>query len=94
VAQRLGAAVSVEGLRRRAAPGPDGLNLRQLRQLAGEVGLPCLSARVSVERLGQVSLPAVAHLSDGHYVVLHELARAASWSPTRRRASSPGTGSS
>jgi ABC-type bacteriocin/lantibiotic exporter with double-glycine peptidase domain len=29
--------------------------------------------RVSVDRLGQVSLPAVAHLADGHYVVLHEL---------------------
>jgi ABC-type bacteriocin/lantibiotic exporter with double-glycine peptidase domain len=26
-----------------------------------------------VDRLGQVSLPAVAHLSDGHDVVLHEL---------------------
>jgi ABC-type bacteriocin/lantibiotic exporter with double-glycine peptidase domain len=26
-----------------------------------------------VDRLGQVSLPAVAHLSGGHYVVLHEL---------------------
>ena len=28
---------------------------------------------MSVDRLGQVGLPAVAHLSDGHYVVLHEL---------------------
>jgi ATP-binding cassette, subfamily B, bacterial HlyB/CyaB len=28
---------------------------------------------VSVDRLGQVSLPAIAHLNDGHYVVLHEL---------------------
>ena len=37
------------------------------------MGLPCQSVRVSVDRLGQVSLPAVAHLSDGHYVVLHEL---------------------
>jgi ABC-type bacteriocin/lantibiotic exporter with double-glycine peptidase domain len=26
-----------------------------------------------VDRLGQVSLPAVAHLRSGHYVVLHEL---------------------
>jgi hypothetical protein len=25
-------------------------------------------------RLGQVSLPVIAHLSDGHYVVLHEVA--------------------
>ena len=55
------------------APGPEGLTLAQLRRLAAEVGLPCQSVRVSVDRLGQISLPAVAHLSDGHYVVLHEL---------------------
>ena len=73
VALRRGARVSVEELRRKAAPGPEGLTLQQLRRLAEEVGLPCQSVRVSVDRLGQVSLPAVAHLSDGHYVMLHEL---------------------
>jgi ABC-type bacteriocin/lantibiotic exporter with double-glycine peptidase domain len=31
---------------------------------------------VSADRLGQVSLPVVAHLSNGHYVVLHELGEA------------------
>jgi CRP-like cAMP-binding protein len=73
VARRLGAGVSVEELRRKAAPGPEGLTLQQLRRLAEEVGLRCQSVRVSVDRLGRVSLPAVAHLSDGHYVVLHQL---------------------
>jgi hypothetical protein len=73
VALRRGAPVGVEELRRKVAPGPGGLTLAQLRGLAAEVGLPCQSVRVSVDRLGQVSLPAVAHLSDGHYVVLHEL---------------------
>jgi CRP-like cAMP-binding protein len=73
VARRRGARVSVEELRRKVTPGPGGLNLQQLRKVAGEVGLPCQSVRVSVDRLGQVSLPAVAHLADGHYVVLHEL---------------------
>jgi CRP-like cAMP-binding protein len=73
VGRRLGARVSVEQLRQKAAPSPEGLTLQQLRRLAAEVGLPCQSVRVSVDRLGQVSLPAVAHLSDGHYVVLHEL---------------------
>jgi CRP-like cAMP-binding protein len=73
VALRLGARVSVEGLRQKVTPGPEGLTLQQLRRLAEEVGLPCQAVRVSVDRLGQVSLPAVAHLSDGHYVVLHEL---------------------
>jgi CRP-like cAMP-binding protein len=72
VALRRGARMSVEELRQRVTPGPEGLTLLQLRQLAAAVGLPCQSARVSVARLGQVSLPVIAHLSDGHYVVLHE----------------------
>ena len=33
----------------------------------------CIRARVSVDRLDQVRLPAIAYLNDGHYVVLHEL---------------------
>jgi ATP-binding cassette subfamily B protein len=64
----------VEQLRQQVTPGPEGLTLQQLRRLAEEAGLPCQSVRVSVDRLGQVSLPAVAHLNNGHYVVLHELA--------------------
>src|SRR5262245_11165942 len=73
VALRRGARVSVEELRQRVTPGTEGLTLQQLRQVAAAVGLPCQSARVAVERLGQVRLPVIAHLSDGHYVVLHEL---------------------
>ena len=74
VALRRGARVSVEELRQRVTPGPGGLTLQQLRQVAAAVGLPCQSARVSVERFGQVRVPVIAHLSDGHYVVLHEVA--------------------
>src|SRR5262249_29741169 len=54
VARRLGAGVSVEELRRKATPGPEGLTLQQLRRLAEEVGLRCQSVRVSVDRLGRV----------------------------------------
>jgi CRP-like cAMP-binding protein len=77
VGLRLGALVSVEELRRKVTPGPEGVSLQRLRLLAGEVGLVCQSVRVSPDRLGQVSLPAIAHLNDGHYVVLHELAAGA-----------------
>ena len=73
VGLRRGAPVSVEELRRKVTPGPEGLSLQRLRLLAGEVGLACQSVRVSVDRLGQVSLPAIAHLNVGHYVVLPEL---------------------
>jgi CRP-like cAMP-binding protein len=76
VGRRFGARVSVEGLRAQAAPGPEGLSLQQMQKLAAENGLCCRPARVSADRLGQVSLPVVAHLSNGHYVVLHEMGEA------------------
>jgi CRP-like cAMP-binding protein len=73
VGLRLEVQVSVDQLRQKMAPGPQGLSLQQLCDLAQQVGLPCRAGRVSVDRLGQVKLPAIAHLSGGHYVVLHEL---------------------
>lgn len=73
VALRCKAGVSIEQLRERATPGPCGLSLQQLQKLATEAGLPCQAVRVSADRLRKVNLPAVAHLSDGHYVVLHEI---------------------
>jgi CRP-like cAMP-binding protein len=73
VSLRLGVPVSVEQLRQKVVPGPKGLSLQQLHELAGEIGLRCQAVRVSADRLGQVNLPAVAHLSGGHYVVLHEM---------------------
>jgi ABC-type bacteriocin/lantibiotic exporter with double-glycine peptidase domain len=73
VSLRLGTPMSVEDLRAKVSPEPEGLSLQQLHDLAAEHGLPCQAVRVSVNRLGQVKLPAIAHLTDGHYVVLHEL---------------------
>ncbi len=73
VALRFGLPISVQALRRKVTPGPEGLSLHQLTKLAAEIGLPCQAVRISADRLGQVSLPAIAHLSDGHYVVLHEI---------------------
>jgi CRP-like cAMP-binding protein len=74
VGLRLGAPISVEQLRQKVVPGPKGLSLQQLCDLGQQIGLVCRAVRVSAERLGQVKLPAVALLSGGHYVVLHELA--------------------
>ena len=76
VGLRFGAKVSIEELRARVAPGSEGLALGQLQQLGMDYNLPCQAVRVSVERLRQVNLPAIAHLRDGHYVVLHELGEA------------------
>jgi ATP-binding cassette subfamily B protein len=63
----------VEELRAKVSVSPEGLSLEQMLSLAAAHGLPCQAVRVSMNRLGQVRLPAIAHLNDGHYVVLHEL---------------------
>ncbi len=52
VGPRLGAQVSVEQLRQKMVPGPQGLSLQQLRDLAGDIGLHRRAVRVSVERAG------------------------------------------
>jgi CRP-like cAMP-binding protein len=73
VSLRYGTHLNVEELRPKVSLGPKGLNVDQMLELAEEHGLPCRVVRVSVNRLDQVRLPAIAHLNDGHYVVLHEL---------------------
>lgn len=76
VSLRLEAPVTVEQLRAKVTPGPQGLTLEQMERLGAEIGLPCKAVRVPADRLQQVSLPAIAHLSNGHYVVLHEVGAA------------------
>jgi ABC-type bacteriocin/lantibiotic exporter with double-glycine peptidase domain len=50
-----------------------GLSLRQLQTLAEAHGLPCRAVRAPLDRLDEMPLPAIAHLSEGHYIVLFEL---------------------
>src|SRR5262245_61671916 len=76
VGLRLDALASVELLRAKVTLGPQGLTLQQMEQLGAEVGVACRAVRVSADRLRQVSLPTIALLRDGHYVVLHELGAA------------------
>lgn len=73
VATRRGRRTTVEELRSVLPPGPAGLTLAQLRGLASSLGLHPQAVSVAAERLNLVTLPAVAHLRDGHYVVLHEV---------------------
>lgn len=50
---------------------PDGATLLELRRAADALGLPCRAIRIGIAQLTEVTLPALAHLSDGHYVVLY-----------------------
>jgi CRP-like cAMP-binding protein len=75
VGLRLGVAVTVANLRVQTSLGPHGLSMERLQTLAVEIGLPCRAVWVSVDRLSQTRFPAIVHMRNGHYVVLHELTK-------------------
>jgi RNA polymerase sigma-70 factor (ECF subfamily) len=58
-------------IRERLRPGPQGSSLRELQEAAEGLGFRARAVRVGAEQLAAVALPAVAHLADGHYVVLY-----------------------
>jgi CRP-like cAMP-binding protein len=71
VARFHGLQVDLDRLRKLVPVGGQGTTGTDLRLAAATLGLRCLSVRVELERLSQVSLPAIAHLRSGHYVVLY-----------------------
>jgi hypothetical protein len=62
-----------DDIRCRVALDARGASLAALRTAAEAVGLRTTAVRVGSGHLGGVTLPAVAHLSDGHYVVLYAI---------------------
>lgn len=63
----------MESLRSQLTIARSGLNLLELRQIARQTGLHADAVRVDVDHLPDVALPAIAHLTDGHYVVLFQM---------------------
>jgi ATP-binding cassette, subfamily B, bacterial HlyB/CyaB len=64
---------SLESLRAQLTIAQVGLSLLELRQIARESGLQADAVRVDVNHMVDVHLPAIAHLTDGHYVVLYQM---------------------
>lgn len=62
-------------LRRRFSVGLKGATLRQLMQVAGQLGLTGRALRLSLEELGQLQLPCVLHWDLNHFVVLTRVSR-------------------
>ncbi len=73
VADHFGLPCSVEALRELVETGPSGISLLGLRDAARVVGLDAKGFQASPESLGEIPLPAIAHLHAGHFVVLHEV---------------------
>src|SRR3954454_18350195 len=57
-------------LRRRHPVSLKGATLRDLKEIAAQLGLVCRALRIEVGHLGQLSLPAILHWDMAHYVVL------------------------
>jgi CRP-like cAMP-binding protein len=72
IARTLGVAVPLAELRRRVRLTVAGLTLSDLMRLGRALGLNCRAARIDPGRLGELTPPAVAHTTDGHYVVVYE----------------------
>jgi CRP-like cAMP-binding protein len=71
VARHHGIEVPLAELRRFPRVRARGLSLLDLRRLGGKLGLSCRAVRVDPGRLDEVTPPAVAHLGEGHYVVVY-----------------------
>jgi CRP-like cAMP-binding protein len=72
IARHHGIEIPLAELRRFAQIRPRGLSLFDLQRLGRKLGLSCRAVRAAPGRLGEVTLPVVAHLGEGHYVVVYE----------------------
>jgi CRP-like cAMP-binding protein len=68
-----GLEADLDRLRELARVGEHGATLMGLQQAGTALGLCCQAVRMDLGRLAQVSLPVIAHLRSGHYVVLYEM---------------------
>jgi predicted double-glycine peptidase len=71
VARYHGQGVSLAALCQRVRLGPQGASLLGLQQAAATLGFGGRAVHVVPGRLPEVTLPAIAHLAGGHYVVLY-----------------------
>jgi CRP-like cAMP-binding protein len=62
---------AIEDIRRLVKPGEEGATLLDLHKAALALGMVCNAVRVDASRVVELALPAVAHLSEGHYVTVY-----------------------
>lgn len=75
VAAAFGKAVAMDVLRTAWRPGPHGMNLQQLLDMADRLQLAGRPIRISLRELRQLQLPAVLHWNTNHFVVLAKAGR-------------------
>lgn len=50
-----------------------GVSLNNISEAADTLGFDCVAAKLSLEQLGNVPLPAILHWNQNHFVVLHKI---------------------
>jgi CRP-like cAMP-binding protein len=73
IASYFGLPFDVEAVRARVPVGVTGSTFRDLAGAAHALGLTGQAVRIAANQLGQVHLPAIAHQTNGHYVVLFRI---------------------
>ena len=68
-----GADFDIAALRRRFQPSMRGATLRSLIEIADRMGLASRPVKVSLEKLGNLHMPAILHWDMSHYVVLERV---------------------
>lgn len=66
-------AITLEDIRSVAISGVDGTNLLALKRIAEDQGLKAQGLRLSMERLSDLHMPAIAHVHGNHFVLLRSV---------------------
>lgn len=72
VARHHGRAIDLDELRRHVKLTERGATLLAVAEAAARLGFRSQAVRIGPDRLADVTLPAIAHLNDGHYAVLYQ----------------------
>ena len=71
IARAHGLAASLSEVRRQISVGPQGCSLAELKRVAESLGLSTRAIRIGLDHLPGMPLPALVHLTDGHYVAVY-----------------------
>lgn len=73
ICRHYGRNYSAETLNRFCTPTTEGVSLKGLSDMATELGMECIAAKVSLEQLCSCPLPAILHWNQKHFVVLYKV---------------------
>lgn len=73
VAKQYGREYSINKLRRICETGKQGVSMYAISNAGEQIGFHTLGAKVKIEDIKEIPLPAILHWKDSHFVVLHHI---------------------